>query len=338
MRMSIRHSLSILCLAACHVLGCAGTGTVVKSIPPIGENPPPGIDPALWKTVDALVAKLGSEEWAVREVAQKEIEALPVSALEAVKVAVGRSTDAEIKYRGERAIRRLVQKASPLAPFAYWKFDESSGNQALDSSGNANTGVISGNAAWTAGKVNSALSFDGTTNYVTIANQDHFNFDANMPFSISLWINPTDLNATRMLFTKMLDDNICQGYAMQLQGGCCYMCLYNSFNGGNPFGIGVKTNALTPNSWAFLAVTYDGSGRAAGMNVYVNGIKDTTIFVDNLGGRTTLNNVPVTIGHRGGVGPGAGGSKPFQGSMDEVKVCSRAITEAEIQAEYNATK
>jgi formylglycine-generating enzyme len=90
--------------------GCAGAA--VKPALPVGEDPPPGIDAALWKTVDALVAKLGNDNYHAREAAQKEIEALPAPALAAVKAFVERrSKDAEIKMRGGRAIKALEARA-----------------------------------------------------------------------------------------------------------------------------------------------------------------------------------------------------------------------------------
>jgi formylglycine-generating enzyme required for sulfatase activity len=92
--------------------GCSGVGPANKSSPPPGENPPPGVDAALWKTVDTLVAKLGDDDYHVREAAQKEIEALPASALEAVKAAAERrSSDLEIRRRGEKAVAVLADKA-----------------------------------------------------------------------------------------------------------------------------------------------------------------------------------------------------------------------------------
>jgi hypothetical protein len=88
--------------------GCAVATN--NPVPPVGENPPPGVDAALWKTVDTLVANLGSEEWSVRDAAQKELEALPVSALEAVQASVERrSEDPEIKHRGGLAAAVLAE-------------------------------------------------------------------------------------------------------------------------------------------------------------------------------------------------------------------------------------
>src|SRR5204862_394492 len=51
---------------------------------------------------------------------------------------------------------------------AAYSFDEASGTTAKDSSGNGNAGTIS-NATWTTGKNGGALSFNGTTSLVTVA-------------------------------------------------------------------------------------------------------------------------------------------------------------------------
>jgi formylglycine-generating enzyme required for sulfatase activity len=110
MRVRIGTTLFIFSFAAVHLLGCAGVA--VKPVLPVGENPPPGVDAALWKTVDTMVAKLGDDNYHAREAAQKEIEGLPTSALEAVKASVERrSKDAEIKMRGEKAVAALSDKA-----------------------------------------------------------------------------------------------------------------------------------------------------------------------------------------------------------------------------------
>jgi formylglycine-generating enzyme required for sulfatase activity len=92
--------------------GCSGVPVkTAATSPPAGENPPPGVDAALWKTVDTLVAKLGDDDYHVREAAQKEIEVLPVSALAAVKASVERrSADSEIKLRGGKAVAALTDK------------------------------------------------------------------------------------------------------------------------------------------------------------------------------------------------------------------------------------
>ena len=63
---------------------------------------------------------------------------------------------------------------------AHYKFDENSGSEAIDSSGNSNNGTISG-AMRTSGKIGKALSFNGTNNYMSTP---IFNYDE---ISVSAW-------------------------------------------------------------------------------------------------------------------------------------------------------
>jgi len=49
----------------------------------------------------------------------------------------------------------------------WWKFDESSGKIAIDSSGNGHEGTLNGDPTWAIGKLDEALQFDGDGDYVT---------------------------------------------------------------------------------------------------------------------------------------------------------------------------
>src|SRR5438128_9156769 len=84
----------------------------------------------------------------------------------------------------------LKQSANAAAPtqglVGYWKFDESTGTTAIDSSGLGNNGTLTNGPTWTAGKVNGALSFDGTNDYVELPNEASFNFTNN--FAVSVWM------------------------------------------------------------------------------------------------------------------------------------------------------
>ncbi len=50
----------------------------------------------------------------------------------------------------------------------WWKLDETSGNIAADSSGMGNNGIVYGAPQWITGRINGALDFDGTNNYVDL--------------------------------------------------------------------------------------------------------------------------------------------------------------------------
>ena len=92
---------------------------------------------------------------------------------------------------------RPVAQAAILNPHpgpGWWLFDEGSGSVAKDSGGYGNDGTIYG-ATWTDGKYGSALSFDGTGDYVEVlANSSLFPSGA---ITIELWVKiaSVDINA-----------------------------------------------------------------------------------------------------------------------------------------------
>src|SRR5690606_38002549 len=79
----------------------------------------------------------------------------------------------------------------------WWKFDDNTGTSATDSSGNGNTGTISG-ATWVSDwwrlpqwgdaiEDSNALSFDGTDDFITVADDNSLDFGTTTDFSISAW-------------------------------------------------------------------------------------------------------------------------------------------------------
>ena len=72
---------------------------------------------------------------------------------------------------------------------AAYSFDEGNGLNANDGSGNNFTGIISG-ATWTStGKYGNALSFNGTSNWVTVADSNALDLTAGM--TLEAWVFPT---------------------------------------------------------------------------------------------------------------------------------------------------
>ena len=71
----------------------------------------------------------------------------------------GGFTAGPLSYSPNGLVRDLI---------GWWKFDEASGNIAYDSSGYNHHGNLFGGPVYVPGKINSALSFDGTDDYVQL--------------------------------------------------------------------------------------------------------------------------------------------------------------------------
>ncbi|MGB4834083.1 MAG: LamG domain-containing protein, partial [Candidatus Moraniibacteriota bacterium] len=63
--------------------------------------------------------------------------------------------------------------ASGLA--GYWKLDENTGTSAGDASTNGNSGTLTNGPTWTTGRIGSAVTFDGTNDYIEMGNVATFN-------------------------------------------------------------------------------------------------------------------------------------------------------------------
>ena len=77
----------------------------------------------------------------------------------------------------------------------YWKLDETSGTIAYDSSGNGYNLTMNGGLSATndsvAGKIGTAINFDGIDDYAT-TNTDISTFTDGSAFTLAVWVRPTD--------------------------------------------------------------------------------------------------------------------------------------------------
>lgn len=193
-----------------------------------------------------------------------------------------------------------------------WSFNEGGGTTAADLSGRGNTGTLNGPVWTAAGKYGGALTFDGVNDTVTVP--DSASLDLATAGTLTAWVRPTTLGAWRQAILK------------ERAGGLTYALYATGQTGNRPNGTasigggdrGVDAPAgLTANTWAHLALTYDG----ATMRLYVNGAQVATRA--QTGAMATSNN-PLRIGGNSIWG------EYFAGQIDEARVYDRALTAAEI--------
>ncbi|MCP4256356.1 MAG: hypothetical protein GY774_02385 [Planctomycetes bacterium] len=81
---------------------------------------------------------------------------------------------------------------------AWWRFDEGSGTQALDSSGYGNDGVVEGDAKWVAGQIGGAIEFNGQNSRVVAP---FIPLDSRS-FTITMWVNPDLVSSEQVIFSQ----------------------------------------------------------------------------------------------------------------------------------------
>ncbi|MCK5343674.1 MAG: hypothetical protein KAR20_09730, partial [Candidatus Heimdallarchaeota archaeon] len=164
------------------------------------------------------------------------------------------------------------------------------------------------------------MSFDGVDDYVDVGNS----FDSiqnSGELTVSAWAYNTNLAVDSAVvgrwtsqFSLWHDTGGVDGYAVAIKKG-----------GGNLVKVGEAVASSVVNTWQFVTFTWDGTT----LSVYVDGIlKDSTTDAGAFDSSTANMGI--------GSDSGAGSSRPFNGSIDEVKIWNRALSASEINASYNA--
>lgn len=122
-------------------------------------------------------------------------------------------------------------------------------------------------------------------------------------FSFSLWIRPGDAVAERaVVFHRSMayTDAGSRGYELVLEEGRVAFALHRHWPGSSLKVVSLGT--VQPGAWTHVVVTYDGSSRAAGARIFLNGEPAAVDVVrDKLGGDITYDRAkqpPLLIGHR----------------------------------------
>lgn len=209
----------------------------------------------------------------------------------------------------------------------YWPFN---GN-ANDESGNGNNGTVNG-ATLTAdrfGNANKAYSFDGVDDYISV--DDNNTLDV-PNVTISAWFNAIDYGSVQQqnqghIVSKRESSGWGSSFQLALENTTFINTIWATYSiNGNGWVYYSSSSDLTTQNWIY--VTYTHSNNNA--KIYVNGILVNTTLIS--GGLQT-NNLPLWFGAR----PNAGNNSSFfNGSLDDIGIWNRTLTECEIQDLYHA--
>lgn len=208
----------------------------------------------------------------------------------------------------------------PSDVLVHYAFDETEGEPVRDSSPSNLHGKVVGSPIWLERKVGGgALLFTGNV-HVDAGQAVKFGMDDS--FTLSAWIYPT--TPDEMTIVSKTDDER-QGYELALSKRQLVLRLANDW----PEQAIVVTGkqSLDLSKWQHVVVTYDGSGKAGGVRIYVDGTRiEVNVDRDSLTGNIA-NDANLLIGRRAA-------ETGFRGMIDELRVYSRALstTEAAILA------
>ena len=188
------------------------------------------------------------------------------------------------------------------------------------------------------GIVGKALYFDD--NNRGVLGQDVGYFERTQPFSVDLWVRPGGKYDESLVVSHREADNAGNaGYILRFIDNRLWFDIANN-RAGN--GIAIHTKEPLPiGEWAHVALSYDGSSRAKGLAMYLDGAPaDVEIYRDNLT-RTIIPNGASNAGDDVyGIQFGQGGRiKTLKdGAIDEVRVYTKALTPVEARFLHEQVK
>ena len=218
-----------------------------------------------------------------------------------------------------QGVNSFEVSATPSELLAYLKFNETSGTNAADSSGNGNNRTLATGATWAAGKINNAVLLNGSSGYVSLPAGVVSTLN---DFSVSTWVY-VNANST---WARLFDFGT---------GTTTYMFLAPA-SGGNTVRYAITTGSgeqpinspavLSPSAWHHVAVTLSGTtgtlyvdGAAVGTN------SSMTLKPSNLG-NTTLNYI----------GKSQFPDPYLNGRVDDFRIYRRALSASEISTLFTS--
>jgi hypothetical protein len=224
--------------------------------------------------------------------------------------------------------RRLLRAELRAALVGHWPFDATLGTVAADASGRNQPGKLENGPAWVKGQVGGALAFDGTEKYVEIPNSQALDRLQLGSYTLAAWFRPDrdppgKDKANNAVSAILVKEGLHTGLSY-VNGARFAMNHYLTGNKG--VGVFAAAGRHPPGRFYHVAGVVDLEAGEA--RLYVDGaIEKQSSFPAKTAGRDYKS-------AKWRIGTAKPGAKEYgwfaHGVVDEVRIYSRALGEAEI--------
>ena len=217
-----------------------------------------------------------------------------------------------------------------------WTFDgidmNWSTNKASDKSGSDNSGTLTNMSTTTSpvkGKIGQALDFDGVNDFVDMGSPA--SLDDIGAMTVSTWVKPNTAGEDGLGKIVTKDVSISSNrWTLYIDNANGPLNAFGFFKeaGASPLWVQAVNNSVEYGEWQHVVVTWDGSATATNVHLYKNGVELGYQLQQNGSAISSDAALPLLIG-------GAqDGSRVFDGSIDEVRLYSRVLSQSEILSLY----
>jgi len=158
------------------------------------------------------------------------------------------------------------------------------------------------------GGATTSIVFDGTGDFLQIADSDDFNFGSG-DWTVQAWVRPADVSANKAIVGQWESGQKC--FYLRRSGTGLQMLL--STDGSAETIYSTSSSTLSINTWHHVAVVRNGNN----MNIYLDGVQDATTH--DLTGVTLYN--PTGVFKVGSVQS----AEYWNGHMDDIAIAKTAI-------------
>lgn len=218
----------------------------------------------------------------------------------------------------EKEVAENPNASTPTGMTVHIPFEDGEGKSVLNLVAEGQAGTIQGKVEWVTGQSGKGLKLDGSS-YVDLGDQGRF--DRTDSVSYGGWVK-LPKNGSGALIARMDDANAYRGFDCLIQGGKIAPHIIHSWPDN---AIKVQTKkAIEFEKWQHVMVTYDGSSKARGVKIYVNGEEwEWDVQQDSLKD-TTITEKTLLIGSRHP-------SSRLKGEVDDIRFYPRKLSETEVK-------
>lgn len=237
---------------------------------------------------------------------------------------------------GAVAGARVAQTGTPLGnvigAVGYWPFDD---NTATDQSGAGNHGILRNGPTFAPGYIQRAVLLDGLNDYVEVPSVAALKYTGG-DFTIAtwVWIDPADATLG-YIFSKPWNGSGEYNWQLRVELSRKISLVVLGAGGAGASATLTTPAALSSGAWHRVLATVDAAKNRA---IWIDGVRVITSahtivnWVPSLGD----TNLPLAIGTLypyGGAWAGDA-TMAFQGMLDDVRIYTRVLADAEILADY----
>ncbi len=203
----------------------------------------------------------------------------------------------------------------------WYKFDETGGTTAADSSGGGKNGTLTGGATWAAGRNGNAVSLSGSSQYVSLPSGVVSGLN---DFTIATWVRVNTLSDWARIFDFGTGTNTYMFLTPRASGAGLRFAITTGSNGSEQQ---INATALPAGVWKHVAVTLSGS---TGI-LYVDGVE--------VARNTAMTLKPSSLGttNLNYIGRSQWSDPYLNGLVDDFKVYNKALSASEISTLASAS-